>query len=172
MKTSIQRVLFLALFASVTACEGDDGSLVARAAGNELTVPEAVELLAGTELPNEPQVVSTLASLWVDYTLLATAVAEDSTLAGLDVSSLIDQQSEQDMILALRDSLVQPDTVVTEDDVQRRFAESSPGAEIHARHILLAFPPQATALQRDSVQQLAGSLRQRLVEKILASGGL
>ena len=56
--------------------------VVARAAGKELRVEEAPQMLAANpQVPADPQVVRALADLWVDYTLLATAVAEDTSLA-------------------------------------------------------------------------------------------
>ena len=140
------------------ACERQ-GPLVARAEGNELAVSEVVAMLAAEQFPNQPEVVATLAELWVDYTLLAQAAAEDTAFAQLDVGPMIRQQLEQEMILALRDSVVQPDTAIAEDELNRRFAQEAPGTRVRARHILLAFPDQANDAQRAEVRQRAEEIR-------------
>jgi hypothetical protein len=150
---------------ALTACDrGQREPVVAQAAENELTVDGVVTLLAGESYPNEVQVPYTLAELWVDYTLLAHAVAEDPQLRQLDMSQIVDQQAEQDMILGLREAAVQPDTVVTDEEIERRFSEFAPGARVHARHIFLATPQNATPLQRDSLRAVAASLRDRAVQ--------
>jgi hypothetical protein len=137
--------------------------VVAQGAGHELTVDDVVALLAGESYPNEMQVPYTVGELWVDYLLLAEAVAEDSTLAQVDVSRIVGQQVEQELILALREATVQPDTTVTQEEIERRFAQSAPGARVRARHIFLATPQTATAAQRDSVRAVAEGLRERIV---------
>jgi hypothetical protein len=68
----------LALWGFV-ACEPSD-TIVARADGSELTVPEAMTLLLAVQLPNDQNVTYTVAELWVDYNLLGTtARARSST---------------------------------------------------------------------------------------------
>ena len=160
MKNRVAYVLQMLALPLVAACDRQ-GPIVARAQGDDLAVSEVVAMLAGEDFPNQPEVVGTLAELWVDYTLLATAVAEDSTFAQLDVESMIRQQVEQEMILALRDSVVQPDTVMDEEELARRFAQEAPGTRVRARHILLAFPEQANEQQRAAVRARADSLRER-----------
>lgn len=138
--------------------------VVARAAGQELRVEEAAELLsANPQIPAEPQVVQALADIWVDYTLLATAAEEDSTLAVIDMDRFTQAAREQMVILKLRNQVIQPDTTVTDEELQELWRTQGPGAEIRARHILLRLPASATEAQRDSVLALAESLRDRAV---------
>ena len=153
---------------SIAACEGFNQAmtahqdLVARAAGNELGVEEAAQLMAGNpQVPADPQVVQVLADLWVDYTLLASAVAEDSTLAVVDLDVLAEPVREGLLVSKLRDRVIRYDTVFTDQQLAQRWATEGPGAEIRARHILLRAPAEATPAQRDSVRALAESLRQR-----------
>jgi hypothetical protein len=137
-------------------------NVLARAAGKELRVEEAARILAqNPQIPADPQVVSALADIWVDYTLLATAAAEDTTLSVIDLEAFIRPAREQTLMVKLREQVIQPDTVFTEAELQRRWATDGPGAEIRARHILLRMPAEATPAQRDSVRQLAQSLQQR-----------
>ncbi|MDQ3555260.1 MAG: peptidylprolyl isomerase [Gemmatimonadota bacterium] len=136
--------------------------VVARAAGQELKVDEAARMLAANpQVPADPQVVGALAEIWTDYTLLATAAAEDTTLSALDMDRFILPEREQALIFRLRDQVVRPDTVFTDAQIQQRWTTEGPGTEIRARHILLRIPAEATPAQRDSIRQLAESLRQR-----------
>lgn len=136
--------------------------VVARAAGKELKVEEAAQMLAANpQLPADPQVVQALADAWVDYMLLATAVAEDSTLADLNLETFVAPARESAMMMKLRDQVIHPDTVFTDAEVEEAWTTQGPGVELHARHILLKVPTEATTAQRDSVKRLADSLRQR-----------
>ena len=158
----------LALCATMAlgACDrGPEQLLLARAAGHELTVEETVRLIrSAPRIPADSSVVEAVGNLWVDYTLLAEAVAEDTTLAHLDVTPLVDQRTEAEMILALWDSLVVPDTTVTEAELEAWYAEQGAGEEVVASHILVAFPQGgATPAQRDSVRARAEEIRRRAV---------
>lgn len=134
--------------------------VLARAAGHELRVDEAARLLSGNpQIPAEPQVVQALANLWVDYTLFATAAAEDSTLGMINLDRLVQPAREQAVLGKLAQRSLQIDTTFTEAELQQRWASEGAQGEIRARHILLRIPPEASPAQRDSVRQLAESLR-------------
>jgi hypothetical protein len=136
--------------------------VVARAGGQELKVEEAARLLAGNpQIPATPEVVQELANMWVDYTLLATAAAEDTSLAVLDLEQLIAPQREQMVMWRLREQVIRPDTTFTEQEIQQRWAAEGPGAEVRARHILFQVPAEAPPAQRDSVRQQAEAVRAR-----------
>jgi len=164
-----RRVPAAAAILLLTACTGMGEAMtahtnvVARAAGKELRVDEAAQILAANpQIPPDPQVVRAVADLWVEYALLANAVAEDSTLAALDMAAFIAPVRDQTLVGRLREQVVQPDTVFDEAEIQRRWSIEGPSAEISARHILLRVPEGSPA-QRDSVLQLAESLRARAV---------
>lgn len=166
MKTWASHAVTLALLLAVTACGDDTRSegVLARAGAHTLSVDQTVRLLAGqADLPNDPQVAVALANLWVDYTLLAQTLAKDSTLESLDVEPMLQGRLEQEMILALRDSVIMGDTTITDAELRELFVTHAPGAEVRARHILLGFPIQASAAQRDSVRSEAEVLRERLL---------
>ena len=155
----------LSLVALTTAaCDrGPSAGTLAKAAGHELTVSQAAGLLAPEAgLPDRPEVVQAVADLWIDYTLLATAASEDSTLKKVDLKPLVEQQEEVEMIGQLRDKAVKVDTAVTDEEVQNAFAQMGPGVRVHARHILLSPPTGATPFQRDSVKQEAQKLLDRI----------
>lgn len=163
MKTLIRTGTLTVALLSAACGDGGSEGVFARAGDHDFTVDEAVRLLGGQpDLPNEPQVASALAELWVDYTLLANALAVDSTLMNVDMEPMVRGKIEQDMILALRDSIIRTDTIVTDDELRELFGSQAPGARVKARHILLGFPLQATEEQRDSIRQQAQDIRDRI----------
>lgn len=156
----------IAGLALLAACAGERPTegVVARVGQQDLTVDQAVQLLVDQEnLPNQVEVVRALADLWVDYTLLANAVADDSTLASLDLEPMVRQQLEQEMIFQLMDSVIQVDTVITDEDLRVAYEQEAPDAQVNARHILLSFPQQGTQAQRDSVRTVLEGIRRRVV---------
>ncbi|MDX1568574.1 MAG: peptidylprolyl isomerase, partial [Longimicrobiales bacterium] len=159
--------LLLAGFLGLTglaACDsGPSGDVVAEAGDYALGVDEAVSLMrAGQGIPNNEEVVRLVADLWIDYTLLAESYQQDSTFESFDVSTLVRTQLDQDLLLAYRDSMVEADTVFTEEELRAAFEDADQGVQLRARHILLSFPDNATEAQRDSVEALAREIRQRV----------
>ncbi|NJD11756.1 MAG: hypothetical protein FIB01_15390 [Gemmatimonadetes bacterium] len=162
-------VAFAALLAgavSFTACEGfgqamtSHTNVLARAAGHELTIDQAVNLLKPYDrIPAQTEVVDALANLWIDYTLLATEALKDSSLAALDLKPLLVPYFNQQLVFQLRDKVVKADTVFTEEQLKQLFAEQQAGVEVKARHVLLRLPADATPQQRDSVMKLAIDVR-------------
>jgi peptidyl-prolyl cis-trans isomerase C len=149
-----------------TACDsfgqamGSHTNVVARAAGNELSVDTTVKLLTPyPQIPAKAEVIDAIANLWIDYTLLATAALEDSTLQNIDLSAELTPYFNQQMVFKLRDKVIKVDTMLTDAQLKALFDKEQPGVEVHARHILLQLPPDATPRQRDSVNTLAKSLR-------------
>lgn len=143
----------------------DDVALVARVGDSELTVDEVVDLLVDEErLSANVGVIQTLAEYWIDYTLLAEAAAEDTTFSNLDLELLVQQQLWQTMVAQLRDSVIQFDTFITEDELEALYAAEDPDVQLRARHIMLTYPFEATQAQRDSVRSVLEELRQRIVD--------
>ncbi len=155
-----------ALALLVAACGPDlpEEGLVARAGDYTFTVDQATDLLVDQEnLPNQTQVVEALAELWVDYALLASAVAQDTTLGFLDLEPMISAQLDQQMIFQLRDSVIQVDTAIADDELRSMYEAEAPGAQFRARHILFGFPQEATQADRDAIRAQAEEVRQRAV---------
>lgn len=149
-----------------TACDsfgqamGSHTNIIARAGGNELSVDTTVKLLTPyPQIPAKAEVIDAIANLWIDYTLLATAALEDSTLKNIDLSAELTPYFNQQMVFKLRDKVIKVDTMLTDAQLKALFDKEQPGVEVHARHILLQLPPDATPRQRDSVNTLAKSLR-------------
>lgn len=165
--TRLRWLLAFALALPLNSCSDGQAQspLVAKAADHELTVDEEARLLAPrSELPSQRDVAMALAELWVDYVLLATAAAEDSTFAQLDISPLMEQRAEQAVVSALRDSVIQVDTAIPDAELRRRFAQEGEASQVRARHILVTVDPEATEAERDSVRRGVQQLRTRIVE--------
>lgn len=135
---------------------------LARAAGLQFGVEEAAELIApADDLPNDPAVVEALTDFWVDYVLLAMVVNEEGALDGMNLSALTRPEMNQQLVLLLRDEVIDVDTAVSDEELQEIYETERPGERVRARHILLLFPEGATPAQRDSVWALARDLRDR-----------
>lgn len=162
------RFVALAALASLTlsACNGFGQAMsahtdvVARAAGQELTVEQAAALLAkNPRLPADPMVVEAIANLWVDYVLLATAAAKDTSLQSIDLEPVIQPQVDQEIVWRLRDQVIQVDTALDDDRLRELYDQMQPGLQVRARHILFRMAPDAAPAQRDSVLALAREVR-------------
>jgi hypothetical protein len=136
--------------------------VLARAAGHEFTVDQAASLVAPyREVPAQREVVDALANLWVDYTLLATAASQDSTLATVDLEPLLRPFMDQSVVWKLREQVITIDTTLTDEQLRELYEAEQPALQVRARHILLRLAADATPAVRDSVMNLARSLQQR-----------
>jgi PPIC-type PPIASE domain len=155
----------LILILSLAACGGAQptGETVAAVDGTEFSVEEAAEILAPFDrFDNGRESVRSLADLWIDYRVLAEAMATDSTLQDVDLTAVRDFQVRQRKVLDLRDTLVQVDTSFTDEELRQSYAEEDFGTEIHARHILIVPPVGATPSQLDSLRDFTEALRARI----------
>lgn len=157
------RVLGHGLLASTLTLAACGPRPLAEAERERLTVDAAARLILDhSTKPGDMQVVRVVAELWVDYTLLATRLHDDTTLAALDVEPVSRPALDQIMLGRLREEVVPVDTVVSDEELAARFAADMPGARATASQILLLFPRGATTRQRDSVRTLADGLRAQL----------
>lgn len=152
----------------LSACGGEaqpsDEGLVARAGGQTWTVEEAAALIApDSALPPEPEAVRAIANLWIDYTLLARAAMADTTMAQVDVTPLVNDLAVQQLVTALRDSVV-PMEPIGDEELRTRYRSEASGTMVRARQILLTFPEDATDAKKDSVRQAIRDLRARIVD--------
>jgi parvulin-like peptidyl-prolyl isomerase len=171
MEILMRRFVAFAGLAGVLTTAGCDGfgqamtahtDVLARAAGHELSVEQATNLLAPAfQIPAQPDVVDAVANLWIDYVLLATAAAQDTTLSNINLDAVIDPYFNQQLVFRLRDEVIQVDTVISDEELRRLFDESPTGAEIRARHILFRLPPDASPQATQEVAQRAEQVRQQ-----------
>lgn len=138
--------------------------VLARAAGHEFTVDQAVELLArAPQVPAQTEVVDAIANLWVDYTLFAIAAADDTTLANINLDALLQPYMDQQLVWQLRNEVIEVDTLLSDSALQAEFQRRQPNAQVRARHILFRLPANATDAQRDSVIAVARQVREQAV---------
>jgi peptidyl-prolyl cis-trans isomerase D len=135
---------------------------VASAAGKELKVDEAATLIAANpQVPADSGIVRELAERWIDYSLLATALSEDTTLAVLDLEKLTGNDRDQLTIDRLFASVIHVDTVFSDAQLEQAWQTQGPGVELHARHILLRTPENATPAQIDSVRKATEAIQRQ-----------
>lgn len=157
--------LLALLVVGISAC-GDRGELdsdtLARAADYRFGVEEAARLVAPVQdIPDDAGVFEALADFWVDYSLLALVVNEEGALDELDLSVITRQHLNQELVLMLRDEVIDVDTTITDEELESIYETERPGERVRARHILLLFPENAGEAERDSVWALAAELRDR-----------
>jgi hypothetical protein len=141
---------------------GGDPGVVARAGDHTLTPEELVAVFGpGSDAPAAPGNVMELADLWIDYTLLASAVARDSTLFQMDLSSLVDERADQEAVARFRQE-VQLDTALAEPELRERYAAEAADAQVRARHLLVSWPRPGGPEAADSVRAQVRELRQRV----------
>lgn len=155
-----------ALILALAACGGSGGppgdQVVAQAAGFEFDAETAAGILAPQpQFP--PEAVEALADLWTQYFLLARAAAADTTLNNIDMGTLVERQVEGEMVVGLREVVIQVDTALSEEELRARFEDELPGGRLRARHILIQYPERGTDAQADSVRALMNSLRSRIL---------
>lgn len=136
--------------------------VVARAAGHVLTVNQAASMIArNPRLPQQPQVVGALANIWTNYTLLATAMEQDSTLKQLNLDAVVRPEAEQAMVFKLRDKVIHPDTVIPDSTLRALYEKEQPDVQLKASHILIRVNSNASPATRDSALALARQIDQK-----------
>lgn len=158
-------VLALAAIVGMGACDSSGtADIVARVADHELTIQQTVDLLAGNEeLPAQVDVVNAIAELWVDYVAVALEAQQDTSFNRMDLTTVMQPQFDQEVLTLLRDTRVQVDTILSEEELRSLWEDDPPGGSVQARHILVDFPPTASPAQRDSVFLFVEGLKARVL---------
>src|SRR5687767_16026616 len=101
-----------ATLATSTACDSfgqamtSHQDVLARAAGHELSVDKAAGLFAlNPRIPPQPDVVNAIAHLWIDYTLLATAIRTDYTLNAVNLDPILEPHAHHQNVWRLREKV-------------------------------------------------------------------
>ncbi len=160
--TSWRTLTLLPLLLAAGCERGPGADTLAEAGDFRLGIEEVADLLAPAwEIPADEGVVQAVADFWVDYSLLAWILNREDELDRLDLSPIVRQQIAQETVRRLRDAVIQVDTTMTDEELREIFEETRPADQVRARHILVMFPEGATDAQRDSLHELAESLRDR-----------
>jgi hypothetical protein len=155
-------VVFTALVSlAVAGCQRDPLSgtheVVARTVGRDLTVPQMSRLLGNAKARIEmtPDNGVIVANLWSSYQRLAFAAAHGDTLES-HLSAAITPTLNNERVTRLLDALRRP----FHGDTATEAGYDAASYGLYAvRHILFAYPLNATPKQRDSVSAAASALR-------------
>ena len=168
-----QRLLVLATtgaLASVAACDGFKEAMtahvdtVAKAGSQELSVERLGQLMGRAPMiPLQRDVAKNLASLWVDYQLLAAAAASGDSLADQKtIDDAVWAVVAQERIRKLGEKVLSN----VQQDTSNAAARYARGELLSARHILVGFsaqPPQpgqeVPQAAKDSARRKAEGLR-------------
>ncbi len=163
-------VLALAIALGLAGCssfrdgmEGHKGA-VARVDGYTLTVEHAARLLSYADeeiAPANPAIVDPFSDLWIGYTILASELASPDTFANIDVTSIIQQGLDQELVWQLRDAEILAQVEPTESELREAYEREQPYTRIEAQQILVDVPTSATSEQVDSLRAFAEELRER-----------
>lgn len=162
----VRRLAVLALV-TVTGCSGLRDALtahqdvVARAAGQQLTVNQLAQLIAPIkQIPLNRAVVDRLADLWVDYQLLGQEAAQGDSL--LDSATVMEASwpvAMQKIVDRYHDSLIVARAVVTDRQVDSAY---NAGDVRWLDHILIRVPQDTTAAFKEAKRRVAEGLLAQL----------
>lgn len=157
-------LLALAAAASLAACDGLKEALsahqetVARAGGQELSVTRLAELLGNSRFPIGKPVAHDLASLWVDYQLLAQAAVKGDSLTDPKAIDAAMWQAMDAAKVRKYYELVSKGFAAGGDSTQAE-ARYANGEILAARHILLQAPEGMPPAARDSMKRRLQTIR-------------
>ncbi len=128
--------------------------VVARAAGQELTVSRLAELLAPQkQVPLRRDVIDRVADLWVDYTLLAQSVAAGDSLTDTATALAASwPMVTQQLASQLHDSIIVGNARLTEAQVDSAY---NVGSDRWLDHILVQVRQDTTDAVRSAKRRLA-----------------
>lgn len=134
--------------------------IAARAASQDLTVERLSKLLGNAKIRVEmtPQNGLTVANMWSTYHRLAYAAAHNDTLAaqeGLAIAATLNGERVNRILEALRRPM-------HADTATQAAYESAAHGLYAVRHMLFAYPPNASPVALDSVKKLATNVRKSL----------
>ena len=148
---------------SLLGCSDSNDSILANAAGHQLSTDQVVEVLARqNNLTSQPGIIEALADYWIDYTLIGELSLQDSLLTNIDLGLILQQELEEELINRYLELAIEFDTTFSEEQLIKAWDEAPPADSIRAAHILLELPGDATNTQADSLIELASNLKTRL----------
>jgi hypothetical protein len=139
---------------------------VARVDGYTLTVEHAAELLsyANEEIaPANPVIVDPFSDLWIGYTILASELASPDTFGNIDVTPIIQQALDQELVWQLRDAAILAQAEPSESELREAYEREQLYTRVEAQQILVDVPTSASAEEVDSLRVFAEDLRERAV---------
>lgn len=161
MKRSLIALIVLA--APLGACKGFKEAMTAhvdvaaKAGSQELSTERLGALLSHARVPLTPEIARSITDLWVNYQLLGQAAARGDSL---NDPKLVDEALwpiiAQERMGKWHEQLSKSFTGLDTTNLEARYDK---GDFLAARHILIAFPQNATPAQRDEARKKAESVR-------------
>lgn len=162
-------LIVLGTVAPLVACDGlQSADTVAKAGGQQLSVERLGNLLGGAGAPVNKETARAIADLWTNYQLVAAAAVKgDSMASATDADNAL--RSVYDRMLVdrwQRDFIPKLQAKVDTTQFAQRYAE---GAVLHARHILISVPQDATPAKKAELKAKADAIRARVTPATFAA---
>ncbi len=150
-------LMILAVTAVAGACGAVGGAnSVAKVSSQELTVDRLVDVLNVAQVPLEPEIVRSVAELWVNYQLAGVAAARSDTITSTtEMNAGLWSAIDNSRVRLLYDQISQTWSVDTA--AAERFYES--GEILSARHILIQAGVDAPPDMVEAARQKAEAIR-------------
>jgi hypothetical protein len=166
MKRSHSLLVAAGIALTVTACDGLKEAftahvdVVARVGSQELSTERLGAMIGNSAIPVQPEVVKTVADLWVNYQLAGLAAANGDSL---NDPKLVDEAMwAQIAQLKARKFFQQISADFEKSDTTGMDTRYAQGEMLAAQHILFAVPEQGLSPQRvDSIKRVAESVMKR-----------
>lgn len=162
-------LIVLGTVAPLVACDGlQSADTVAKAAGQQLSVERLGNLLGGSGAPVTKETARAITDLWTNYQLVAAAAVKgDSMSTGADVDSAL--ASVFNRMLVDRWQRTFLPTLQAKVDSTKFPELYANGAILHARHILLSVPQDATPAKKAELKAKADAIRARVTAATFAA---
>lgn len=162
-------LIVLGTVAPLVACDGlQSGDTVAKAGGQQLSVERLGNLLGGSGAPVTKETARAITDLWTNYQLVAAAsVQGDSMATSAEADSAL--QSVYNRMLVdrwQRDFVPSLQAKVDTTQFAQRYAD---GAILHARHILVSVPQDATPAKKAELKAKVDAIRARITPATFAA---
>lgn len=139
---------------------GSHKDVAARAGATELTSTQLADMMVGAQMPPQKELANAVATLWVNYHLLAQAAGRSDTLGEAKTADeAMWAQIAQRRLQKLQTEVMSAGATAGPAEYEKAYAD---GELLVARHILfLADKNQLKQTQIDSVRRVADNVRRQ-----------
>jgi len=140
---------------------GSHVEVAARAGARELTSQDLADMMVGAQMPPQKELANAVATLWVNYHLLAHAAGRSDTLGDARTADeAMWAQIAQRKLQKLQTEIMSAQKPLDAAQYEKAYAD---GDLLAARHILfLADQNQMSPAQIDSVRRVANNVRRQV----------
>lgn len=162
-------LIVLGTVAPLVACDGlQSADTVAKAGGQTLSVERLGNLLGGSGAPVTKETARAISDLWTNYQLVAAAAVKgDSMTGGAEVDQALASVYNRMMVDRWQRTFIP--TLQAKVDTTKFPEQYANGAILHARHILLSVPQDATPAQKADIKAKIDAIRARVTPATFAA---